>query len=51
MNEFNFNFNGVYSVLYMFTLVNIKEKTRNAVTVSFNTDSCPLGYSVKEFIF
>ena len=28
-------------------LIHIKEKTRNAVTVSFNADSCPLGYSVK----
>ena len=38
-------FNVVYSVLYMFTLINFKERTSNTATVSYNLDSCPIGNS------
>ena len=29
----------------MFTLINIKERTSNTATVSYNVDSCPIGNS------
>ena len=41
--EFYLRFEVVYLVLYMFSLLNIKEKTSNTTTVSYNMDSCPFG--------
>ena len=42
---YSLKFNGVYLVLFTFTIINFKERTSNTATVSYNMDSSPFGNS------